>query len=90
MTNPNPFVTLETIHEHVESAWTALALNSGLDPREFRRQEPDFGTTAYHLKAVTEAVSRLYQQLGVMLPGARALDEGEVTDTILDQLDSEA
>jgi hypothetical protein len=87
MTGPNPFVALECVHEHVESAWTALAREAGIDPREFRRQEPVFGTAAYHLKAATEAVSRLYQQLAVMLPGARALDEGDVTDTILDQLD---
>jgi hypothetical protein len=85
----NPFPTLECIHEHVESAMTALAQEAGIPPREFREKPPAFGSSHYHLKAAEAATCRLYQQLAVLLPGLRDLDEGEVSEGIVRELGGE-
>ena len=87
MSEPNPFITLEAIHEHISSAWVELARLRGLEPREHRRQEWPLGTPEYHLQAAEEGTSRLLQRLILLLPGIYNLAEGEVSDPIIDQIE---
>lgn len=82
----NPFVTLECVKEQIDSAWVSLAQEANEQPREFRRRKHAFGSAAYHLDAAGDAAGRLYQQLAKLLPAARALDEGEVTDSIIEAI----
>lgn len=87
--NKNPFSTLEAIKEHVDGAWLELAGSLGIAPRAIRDVRWPMASVGYHLKAAEEGCSRLYQQLAILLPAARALDEGDVTDSIAEQLGGE-
>ena len=82
-----PFVTLETAKEHIDSAFVELAQMRGMQPREHRRQEWPMGTPEYHLATAAWAVERLYQQLAQRLPLAAAMDAGDVADSIVDAID---
>lgn len=84
---PNPFPALESLKEHIDGAWVALALKEHVDPRMARQVFGNRGV-GYHLAAAEELCGRLYQTLARALPGACALDEREVTDTIMDQIDA--
>jgi hypothetical protein len=71
----NPFITLEAAVEHVQSAKIAL------------KQALSATSPEYHLDAAEGALSRLFQRLVHLLPGAYASYEGEPTETILEQID---
>lgn len=66
----HPFVTLETIHEHLEGIRIAMGVihHSELEARP--------GAPLYHWRACEEAVSSLFQQLVVMLPEEHERTEG--------------
>jgi hypothetical protein len=83
------FSTLEATMEHAQSAFLQCGKQAGHTPHEHRAGEYGMATPEYHLLAVEEGCASLYQRLVKALPGAAALDEGEVTASIVAAIDAE-
>ncbi len=82
------FSNLEAIMEHAQSGFLQCGKAAGHTPHEHRAGEYGLGTVEYHLLAVEEGCQRLFQQLAKALPAAHDLEEGEVSEAILDAIET--
>lgn len=73
----HPFVTLGALQEHVGGLQHALRISfEDLYGDGGPTHSPAIGTPAYHLRAIAEYLSSLFQQLVLLLPEEHARTEG--------------